>query len=209
MTMTSHSDLVHKLRARVLYYWAVSKGKTKLSLTQTQVMLLLELDTWHQQAVMMAVAKLPSHWTASVGEHGLTLSGVSHVLPADAAPDVTRVFDYWVSATGRSSSRTKLTNQRRRHIRARLRDFSAEQLCSAIDGLMASDWHTGNNPGGTTYTDIKHVLGSTEKTERFLDARAEADPDRGRIDSIAQQMERRRNGKRNSRGILQKKRHQV
>jgi len=205
--MTSRSDLVHKLRARVLYYWAVSKGKTKLSLTQTQVTLLLELDTWHQQAVMMAVAKLPAHWTASVGEHGLTLSGVSPVLPADAAPDVTRVFEYWVKTTGRSSSRTKLTAQRRRHIRARLRDFTAQQLCCAVDGLMASSWHTGSNPGGTSYTDIKHVFGSTEKTERFLETGAQTDPDQGRLDSIAQQMERRRNGKRNSRGILQKKRH--
>jgi hypothetical protein len=205
--MTFRSELTHKLRARVLYYWAVSKGKTKLSLTQTQVMLLLELDTWHQHAVMQAVAKLPAHWTASVGEHGLTLSGVSHVLPADAAPDVTTVFQYWVKTTGRSSSRTKLTAQRRRHIRARLRDFSAKQLCAAIDGLMASSWHTGGNPGGTSYTDIKHVFGCTEKTERFLETGAAADPDQSRLDGIAKQMERRRNGKRNSRGILQKKRH--
>lgn len=194
--MTSPSDVLHKLRARVLYYWAVSKGQTRAALDQTQVTLLLELDCWDRQAVMMAVSKLPSGWKADIGKHGLTLTGVSPLLPSRVAPDVTRVFTHWLQATGRST-RTRLTKQRRRHIRARLNEFKADQLCRAIDGLMSSEWHTGSNPSGTVYTDIKHVFGSTEKTERFLDQRLTVDQDTDRVDRVARQMERRRHGRRN------------
>lgn len=64
-----------------------------------------------------------------------------------ASADVRRVFDAWVSGfwSGRGQ-RPKLDDKRRRRIRARLKNFTADQLCEAlgrVDGWYLEQGHTG------------------------------------------------------------------
>ena len=82
---------------------------------------------------------------------------------------VRSVFNRWREALGHP--RSKLDGSRKAKIRARLRDFSAEQLCVAIDGVALSDWHMGRDPktGGKRYDDFKTIFRDAEQVEKFID----------------------------------------
>lgn len=50
------------------------------------------------------------------------------------------MFDHWVSAFGLDPKRTKLDRKRRAKLRARLKRFTADELCAALDAFAASPW---------------------------------------------------------------------
>jgi hypothetical protein len=84
---------------------------------------------------------------------------------------ITRIFNRWAEmlmandpdATGR-----KLTQDRRSHIRARLRDYSEETLLLAVEGIFCSEFHVTKK-----FTDIASCFGNSEKVDRFLAYRSE------------------------------------
>jgi hypothetical protein len=85
---------------------------------------------------------------------------------ANASPsggDVQRVFAHWVRVTGRPES-VKLTEKRREKIRARLQSYTADELITALDGLMLSDHH----PQKPEWTDIVSCFGNDEKVENHI-----------------------------------------
>lgn len=65
---------------------------------------------------------------------------------------------------------TKLDQKRRKRIEARLRDFTAEQLCNAISGFLHSPWHTGLDPkgNGTVYDSIDTLLRDSAQVEKGI-----------------------------------------
>jgi hypothetical protein len=84
---------------------------------------------------------------------------------------VRRIFEKWAGmliandpdATGR-----KLTDARRKSIRARLRDYPEATLLQAVEGIFCSQFHVEKK-----FTDIASCFSNGEKVDRFLAYRAE------------------------------------
>lgn len=77
-----------------------------------------------------------------------------------------RVFAYWQTRTGRA--RARMTPERATKILARLRQgYSEDDLRAAIDGCVASPFHSGENAQGTVYDDLDLILRNGSTVERF------------------------------------------
>jgi len=157
--MTSPSDIT-KLRGRVLYYWALSRQQPIVELSHRGICKLLQLDEWDPREVNHVLKELQRAVICKQTANGIRISMVS----PDAIKDV---FAHWQTRTGKT--RTKLTTERRTRIRRMLSSFSAEQLKCAIDGIMKSPWHTGENPNGTRYIGIGNVFKDADQVERFIE----------------------------------------
>lgn len=80
--------------------------------------------------------------------------------------EVESVFTYWQAVMEHPDSR--LTNDRRRLIEARLKEGSTvDQIKAAIDGCRASNWHMGDNPGRKLYDGLGLICRSGEKLDEF------------------------------------------
>lgn len=84
-----------------------------------------------------------------------------------------QVFDHWQRVM--EKPRAKFTADRKSKIEARLKEgYTVEDLCRAIDGCAASDWHMGRDPendvtaGGKRYDTIGLILRNGEKVEGFI-----------------------------------------
>jgi hypothetical protein len=97
-----------------------------------------------------------------------------------AKTDLRAIFDHWRSTTGHG--RAKLDKKREAVIRARLRDgYSVSDLCLAIDGVMVSRWHSGENPDGIVYDSLLLILRDAEHVDKFIRlARGEGQTDGAR-----------------------------
>lgn len=62
----------------------------------------------------------------------------------------------------------KLTEKRKAKIKARLADFTVDELKRAIDNLARDPWIMGDNERGKFYATIEYVFRSTEKTEEWI-----------------------------------------
>ena len=82
--------------------------------------------------------------------------------PSSDKSDVADVFEHWRS-TRQKSDRLTLTPGRRDKIRARLKEFSPDELRRAIDAVQADPWSERYR-----YDDIPQLFGSREKVERWL-----------------------------------------
>jgi len=80
------------------------------------------------------------------------------------------VFDAWVRITGRDPTRTKLDSARRRKIETRLADgYSVEECIEAIEGILLSPFHMGDNDREKRYDDITLILRDAKQIEKFRD----------------------------------------
>lgn len=94
--------------------------------------------------------------------------GTSPSAPAPEVPaPVKRVFDHWRSRL--NHSRAVLDSKRERCIRARLKEFSADDLCKAIDGCLKSDFHMGRDPNSRgVHDDITLICRDASHVEKFI-----------------------------------------
>ncbi len=83
--------------------------------------------------------------------------------------DIARVFAAWQESTGRK--RALLDEKRKRIIGARLKQFPADDLISAVDGWRHSAFHRGENDRHTVYNDLELLLRDAKHVEQFRDAR--------------------------------------
>ncbi len=109
------------------------------------------------------------------------------------ADNIRLVFDYWRTKTGHLTAR--LHQERAQKIRARLRTFTPEQLFRAIDGVMMSGHHTGDNESGEDYTWIESIFRNGSQVEKHL-ARAggielgeSLEPENPEADRLRQEIE--------------------
>lgn len=80
---------------------------------------------------------------------------------------VLRVFQHWKDIMGHTRARMDI--KRAQVIRERLRDgYTEEDLCLAIDGCAASDWHMGNNDRRMRYDSVTLILRDSDHTDRFI-----------------------------------------
>lgn len=86
---------------------------------------------------------------------------------------VLRVFEHW--KTTMNHPRAALDDKRKKLIVARLKDYTAEDLCRAIDGNKASAWHQGKNPDNKVFDGLDLILRDAGKVDAFI-AIAESKP---------------------------------
>ncbi len=83
------------------------------------------------------------------------------------------LFQYWQAVFAKA--RATFTPERRRAIRARLRDgYTAQDIRRAIDGCKASDFHNGINTESRSYNDITLICRNGTKLEGFRDLAKES-----------------------------------
>lgn len=92
-------------------------------------------------------------------------------LPAEEEDDpideqaVCRIHAHWLEVTGRDSRRYKtISRERRAKIRARMREFTVDDLLRVLDTAVADDWEDRHR-----FTDFKHLYRSREVVEGWLD----------------------------------------
>lgn len=98
-----------------------------------------------------------------------TPNGVSSHHPEEDDPldeqAVQRVHAHWLTITGREQRRYKrISPERRRKIRTRLREFTVDELLRALDAVAADDW-----VDRAKHSDILVLFKSREKVEGWLD----------------------------------------
>jgi len=91
------------------------------------------------------------------------------VPPPDSSKtdSVREVFEHWQRVM--SKPRSKLTDDRRRKISARLKDYTVADLMKAIDGCARSPWHLGENDARREYNDLELICRSGAKVEQFME----------------------------------------
>jgi len=86
-------------------------------------------------------------------------------------PDNTNVdfiFQYWRNRM-RKNNRTRLTDQRKKLIKARLVNYSVAELKQAIDGCAQNPFNMGGNDDGKVYDDITLIFRNDTKLEQYRD----------------------------------------
>jgi hypothetical protein len=97
-------------------------------------------------------------------------TGVPTAPSSDSADVIDRLVALWIKVTpGRDGAR--ITDNRRRTLRARLRTFSPQDVARAIDEASRSRFHNGENDDGKLYNDLTTTLSNDEKLEGWLVAR--------------------------------------
>lgn len=76
------------------------------------------------------------------------------------------VFVYWRDIHGHPNAR--LDDKRRKVIEARLKQYSTEELKTAIDGCKLSAFHQGQNDRNTIYDDISLICRDASHVDRFI-----------------------------------------
>jgi chorismate mutase len=84
---------------------------------------------------------------------------------------VCAVFEHWREKTKRAKA--QLTPERERAIRARLKDYSVEDIKRAIDGCCSSPFNMGENERHRAFNDLTLICRNGSKLEEYM-AMAEA-----------------------------------
>lgn len=73
--------------------------------------------------------------------------------------DLDRVLAYWKTEL-HADSRVAVTDSRRKYVRGRLKSYSADDLCMAIDGAKLDPWTMGRDPrtNGRSFTDVTQIF---------------------------------------------------
>lgn len=88
----------------------------------------------------------------------------SHSTGDDQAT-VRRVYDHWRQVRGKRDPRyDRVSEERRRKIRSRLREFSEQDLFRALDAVALDDW-----PERDRHDDLTKLFQSREKVDRWLE----------------------------------------
>lgn len=82
------------------------------------------------------------------------------------AEAVRRVWDHFLTTSNR---RRKLTEDRRSKIKVRLRSYSVEDLCRAIDGAHRNPFYCGENDRETYYGDIETIFKNDAAVEKHME----------------------------------------
>jgi hypothetical protein len=104
--------------------------------------------------------------------------------------DVQEVFDHWVQVVKHRDGKRAPTRQpvlgpkRERAIRRALNLYGVQTCKDAIDGVLHSDFHMGNNSRGKIYDDIELILRNEIQIERFLAIKDEHEQEQADWDNV-------------------------
>ena len=103
------------------------------------------------------------------GKEGKGTSNKTLVYDSCQSKIAKRIFEHWRTRMGKTNS-SKLTDDRRKKIYARLRDgYSEKSMIEAIDGCAQSDFHMGRDPktNGKVYDELTLILRNGTHLEKF------------------------------------------
>jgi hypothetical protein len=84
--------------------------------------------------------------------------------------ELVQVFEHWVRATGRDLKRARFNARRRSKVMARFREgYTLDDLKAAVDGILRSPWHQGENPDAKRYDDLELICRDGAQVEKFRD----------------------------------------
>ena len=79
--------------------------------------------------------------------------------------DVRTVYDHWRSVRDKSDPRyERISDERRKKVQARLREFSVNELCRALDAVAHDDW-----PERARHDDLTVLFKNRESVDRWLE----------------------------------------
>ncbi len=87
----------------------------------------------------------------------------------EVVDEVRLVFDTWVEATGKHTTRTKMDDKRRRLISRALKNHPIEDVLDAVVGWRSDPFYRGENDRGKAFNDLSLLLRDAEHIERFCD----------------------------------------
>lgn len=128
---------------------------------------------WRERQRANALANAPTplatnNTNTDTNTEETDMSGRSATSAAPAARGaVDRLFEHWRTAMQKPAA--KLSPKRERLIRARLKEFTEDQLIAAVNGCKGSAFHMGENDRAQRYDSIELIFRSTEKVEAFLE----------------------------------------
>lgn len=163
------TDMLWRLRARLLYYFALHSGNPVVSLQQSTVSLLLEIPVDEVKEAIrnkLAPELAKGRILASIKRDGTVVLEIDKTIVR--TDDINSIFEHW-KRNAEKNKRTRLTPRRREKIRLRLQEFSAQDLKRAIDAMLADDFYNPKQPGKKAYNDIELVCRTTDHVERFLE----------------------------------------
>jgi cobalamin biosynthesis Mg chelatase CobN len=100
--------------------------------------------------------------------------------PKSQPSEARRVFDFWVTDTGKTKA--KFISKRRTRIESRLREgYTVDELCAAIRNRRNDSHLMGQNDRGTVYDGISTLLRDGEQVERLRDLTEAPRPNRGQL----------------------------
>ncbi len=83
--------------------------------------------------------------------------------------EVNEVWEYYSYKLKNLNKKRKKTESKVKHIKARINEFSVEEIKKVIDTVFANPFMLGDNDRGKPYIEIENFLGNTEKVEKWLD----------------------------------------
>lgn len=86
----------------------------------------------------------------------------------DLAAKVREVYEYWLEVNPQFKRR-RLTKERERKIRARLKTFTVEEMKLAIDGARWDPFYQGNNSRGQVYNRLETIFMNDTRTEQRIE----------------------------------------
>ncbi len=85
-------------------------------------------------------------------------------LSSTSSPDVRVVYDFWRLERGKTNARyDRISDRREAKLKARLKEFSVEDLCNAIRGVALDPWLERSR-----HDDLVTIFSNREQVEKFL-----------------------------------------
>lgn len=79
------------------------------------------------------------------------------------------IFNYWRDVMRKDPSRTSFSPKRLKAVKARLKDFSVEDIKMAILNCSRDPWSMGQNDRGKPFNDLELICRTSEKLESYFD----------------------------------------
>lgn len=109
--------------------------------------------------------------------------------PSKTQIQVDEIFLHWCRVMDKSPNKTKLTKEREKAIRARLKDgYSVDEIKRAIEGCRADSWSMGSNDRHKPFNDIELICRTGKKLEGFRDALTSSQQKQDNQRSVAEAM---------------------
>uniref|UniRef100_A0A6M3KS31 Uncharacterized protein n=1 Tax=viral metagenome TaxID=1070528 RepID=A0A6M3KS31_9ZZZZ len=150
-------EQVRTLREKIIRYRYASGDPLTMDATTARDLLCVDKD----EDLVIALAGLDNPKVFMTSGGRVRIAGEDSIAEVFAAWGIARAA--FLARDGRKLTTVKMTNPRRRAIRARLKEgFSVETVKQAAAGIFLSVWHVENG-----FTDLTHVCKSAANVERF------------------------------------------
>jgi hypothetical protein len=149
---------INALRVRVLVYSATYEGGMRRTVTAKSLAGMLELESINdidsfissnEKYIKGKVVVSKNGDSYTIQRSGISVQspdgfGLSNPDPRTMEDRINAVYNFWRSGLGMGNGNTKLNSVKKKLIKARLKEWSVEQLNDAMRSACLSTWHVEN-----------------------------------------------------------------